>query len=67
MSSNKLELTEFSDTERLVLEALRGLRYGSVEVVIHDGRPVQIEKREKVRLETQEDRRPPDHRRRKTE
>jgi hypothetical protein len=67
MSSNKLELTEFTSTERLVLEALRGLRYGSIEVVIHDGRAVQIEKREKVRLETPADHRPPDVRRRKSE
>ncbi len=31
--------------------AVRGLRYGSVEVVVHDGRVVQIERREKVRFE----------------
>jgi hypothetical protein len=67
MSSNKLEFEEFTARERLVLEALRGLRYGSLEVVVHDGRAVQIERREKVRLETpgQPDRRPPDDRRRK--
>jgi hypothetical protein len=35
-----------------VLEAVRGIRYGSVELVIHDARIVQIERREKVRLET---------------
>jgi hypothetical protein len=34
-----------------VRQAVRGLAYGSVEVVIHDGRVVQIERREKVRLE----------------
>jgi len=34
-----------------VLTALRGLRYGSVEVVVHNGRIVQIERREKVRVE----------------
>ncbi len=38
------------------LEALRravhGLRYGSVELVVHDGRVVQIERREKVRFQT---------------
>jgi hypothetical protein len=36
---------------RAVLQAIRGVRYGSVEVLIHDGRVVQIERREKVRLE----------------
>ncbi|MCI0407769.1 MAG: YezD family protein [Acidobacteria bacterium] len=40
-------------TERAVLEAIRGLRYGSVEVVVHDSRVVQIERREKVRLPPQ--------------
>lgn len=66
MSSNKVELEEFTASERLVLEALRGLRYGSLEVVVHDGRAVQIEKRERVRLETstRPGHRPPDDRRR---
>ncbi|MAY27383.1 MAG: YezD family protein [Polycyclovorans sp.] len=30
--------------------ALAGLRFGSVEITVHDGRIVQIERREKVRL-----------------
>jgi hypothetical protein len=34
-----------------LLTALRDLRYGSVEIVVHDSRIVQIERREKVRLE----------------
>jgi hypothetical protein len=44
-----------------VLQAVRTTRYGSVEVVIHDGRVVQIERREKVRFDDA-DRRRPDHR-----
>jgi hypothetical protein len=32
--------------------ALRSIRYGTIELVIHDGRVVQLEKREKVRLQT---------------
>lgn len=35
-----------------VLDAIRNLRYGSVEVVVHDGKVVQIERREKLRFET---------------
>jgi hypothetical protein len=31
--------------------ALRSIRYGTVELVIHDGRVVQLERREKVRFE----------------
>jgi hypothetical protein len=36
---------------RELLEALRSIRYGTVELVIHDGRVVQLERREKVRFE----------------
>ena len=35
-----------------VLNALRGLRFGSIEVVIHNGRIVQVERREKVRIDS---------------
>jgi hypothetical protein len=41
--------------------AVRGLRYGSVEVLVHEGRVVQVETREKVRFA---DDRPADRRRR---
>lgn len=34
-----------------VLDALRSIRYGAVEVLIHDGRIVQIERREKQRFD----------------
>jgi hypothetical protein len=36
---------------RELLEALRSIRYGTIELVIHDGRVVQLERREKVRFE----------------
>jgi hypothetical protein len=39
-----------------VVEAIRqavgGIRFGSVEIIIHEGRVVQIERREKVRWGT---------------
>ena len=50
--------------ERTVRQAVRGLRYGSVEVQVHDGRVVQVETREKVRFV---DERRPDDRKRKNE
>lgn len=31
---------------------VRAIRYGSVEIVVHDGRIVQIERKEKLRLES---------------
>ena len=36
--------------ERAVIEALRELPYGAVEVVVHQSRIVQITKTEKVRV-----------------
>lgn len=35
-----------------LLRALHNLRYGALEIVVHDGRIVQIERREKIRVET---------------
>lgn len=32
--------------------ALSDLRYGSIEITVHDGRVVQIERKEKVRIES---------------
>ena len=34
-----------------IAEALAGLEYGAVEIVVHNGRIVQIERREKFRLD----------------
>ncbi len=33
-----------------ISQAIGTLRYGSLEIVVHDGRVTQIEKREKVRF-----------------
>ena len=38
---------------RALRETLRGIRFGAVELVVHDGRVVQLERREKVRFETE--------------
>jgi len=35
-----------------VLAILKSLRFGSIEIVVHDGRVVQIDKHEKYRLNT---------------
>ncbi|HEY8257354.1 MAG TPA: YezD family protein [Gemmatimonadales bacterium] len=32
-------------------KALGAIRYGSIELVIHDGRVVQLERRQKIRFE----------------
>ncbi len=51
MSSNHVDYIDLPDLGPTVLRALRGLRFGSVEIVVHDGRVVQIERRERVRLD----------------
>ncbi len=57
MSSNKVDIHDKATAprddrwERQVIDALRAIRYGSVEMVVHDGRVVQIESRVKVRFD----------------
>ncbi len=41
-----------TNVEDEILRAVRGIRFGSVEIVIHDSRVVQIERKEKVRIDS---------------
>ncbi len=54
MPEKILAPTATQPTDKQILEqiaaALNGIRYGSVELTIHDGRVVQIERREKTRV-----------------
>ena len=63
MSIKPVGVTEPTEEhwERTLQKAVRGLRFGSVEVLVHDGRVVQVETREKVRFT--DDRRPESRRR----
>lgn len=46
---NKVQMTtEIADQIALVLQ---GIRFGSVEIVKHDGKVVQIESKEKLRFD----------------
>ena len=38
--------------EQTIIAALKDLRFGSVEIVVHDSKVVQIERREKMRVDT---------------
>lgn len=40
------------DIAHKILLAIKELRFGSVEVVIHDSKVVQIERKEKIRIDT---------------
>ncbi len=46
--SNASNLTEI---ERQILTSLQQIRFGSLEIVIHDSRVVQIERSEKLRFD----------------
>ena len=52
-----MENTERSDRqgsqaiEQAIRLALRGLRFGSIEIIVHDSKVVQIERKEKMRFE----------------
>ena len=48
--NNSLPLSPALLTE--LRQALLAIRYGAVELVIHDGRVVQLERREKIRFDT---------------
>ncbi|MDF0675269.1 MAG: YezD family protein [Nitrospira sp.] len=37
--------------EQAIRLALKGMRYGSVEIIVHDSRVVQIERKEKTRFD----------------
>ena len=39
------------DIRQRILGAITSIEYGSVEVMVHDGKVVQIERREKIRVE----------------
>jgi hypothetical protein len=43
-----------AELERQVREALRVIRYGTVTLVIQDGKVIQIDMSEKIRLSRQE-------------
>ena len=52
--SESQSANDFDEPLELIRRALAGLRFGSVEIVVHDSRIVQIERREKVRLPASE-------------
>lgn len=48
-AQSDLPLAELVRTR--ILAALDGIRYGAVEIIIHDGKVVQIERKERLRLD----------------
>ncbi|MFI5340747.1 MAG: YezD family protein [Candidatus Methylomirabilales bacterium] len=44
------DLSEEGDIVRQIIDAIRSVRFGQVQIIIQDSRVVQIDKTEKVRL-----------------
>ena len=45
-------LAALSETvQSQIISAVAGIRFGAVEIIIHEGKVVQIERKEKVRLQ----------------
>ena len=40
------------DTVNQISKIVQSIRFGSVEIVIHDGKIVQVERKEKLRFDT---------------
>jgi len=53
LGSNCLKTDDNKEIALHIASLLQEIRYGSVEVVIHDGRIVQIDKRERFRINEQ--------------
>lgn len=50
IETQSLGLSEVTHVSE-ILQAVKGMRYGSVEIIIHDSKVVQIERKEKIRFE----------------
>lgn len=50
LNSKNLKTEDNKEIALHIAEILQEIRFGSVEVVIHDGRIVQIDKRERFRV-----------------
>ena len=48
---NRLNVGRSQELSEKILSAISDIRYGSVEIIIHDSKVVQIERKEKIRLE----------------
>jgi hypothetical protein len=57
MDEKRKQHSEIDQSEVVaeIYRALREIRFGSIELIIHDARVVQIEKKEKVRFQKQGD------------
>jgi hypothetical protein len=48
---NSVDDQDEASTLREIVRVLQGLRFGAVEITVHNGQIVQIERKEKIRLQ----------------
>jgi hypothetical protein len=55
---NRESIDQWNDqeVEDAILRSLQGIRYGSVEIIVHESRIVQIERKEKLRFDANQTR-----------
>ena len=53
LNSNSVNYDESKEIALQIAAILQDIRFGSVEVVVHDGKVVQIDKRERFRVSEQ--------------
>jgi hypothetical protein len=53
LNSNTLKQKDNKELAVHIASILENIRFGSVEVVVHDGKVVQIDKRERFRINDQ--------------
>ena len=53
LNSNTLKPEDNKEIALHIASIIQNIRFGSVEVVVHDGRVVQIDKRERFRVNEQ--------------
>lgn len=51
MSENTKEKKDLNGIEQHIIDTINQIKYGAVEILIHDSRIVQIEKSEKIRFD----------------
>lgn len=51
LSNQTFATSNLTEIERQILTSLQQIRFGSLEIVIHDSRVVQIERSEKLRFD----------------
>jgi hypothetical protein len=58
MGTQQRVIQSNQDIASKILLAIKDIRFGSVEIIIHDSKVVQIERKEKIRVDTHQSQEP---------